>query len=198
MSDPDQAALDPIFWLHHASIDRRGTNGSRRAFEPDRRVWLEQSFELFNENPNAFRSRAETTCRNGSSSKSSPTGSRSPRTVRTAPAPKRRARCSQQQRGLVPDGIVGPITCVPPSRRHNAGQAGGTTTCRQPAASSATSDIALLRNCRGLGEHRLVGGGHDRVVAQVVGASRLVRTVDPRSVEWLGPSGSSPGPRAQA
>lgn len=47
MTDPDTAALDPIFWLHHANIDRLwevwnivgGAN-------PKLKVWLDRSFRL--------------------------------------------------------------------------------------------------------------------------------------------------------
>lgn len=47
MTDPDTAAMDPIFWLHHANIDRLwevwniggGTN-------PVLKVWLDRSFRL--------------------------------------------------------------------------------------------------------------------------------------------------------
>jgi tyrosinase-like protein len=49
MFDPDTAALDPIFWLHHANIDRlwhvwRETPGHE---DPAETEWANQSFELF-------------------------------------------------------------------------------------------------------------------------------------------------------
>jgi tyrosinase len=43
MSDPDTAALDPIFWLHHANIDRLWASwntGSPRRHDPSRPAWL--------------------------------------------------------------------------------------------------------------------------------------------------------------
>lgn len=43
MSDPDTAALDPIFWLHHANIDRLWVSwntGSPHRHDPVRRTWL--------------------------------------------------------------------------------------------------------------------------------------------------------------
>ena len=58
MSDPDYAALDPIFWLHHANIDRlwdvwRALGGGRQnppAGTPDGQVWREQTFLFLDEN----------------------------------------------------------------------------------------------------------------------------------------------------
>jgi hypothetical protein len=53
MSDPNCAALDPIFWLHHANIDRLWTNwlaqGGGRA-NPTDRAWLATPFTFFDEN----------------------------------------------------------------------------------------------------------------------------------------------------
>jgi hypothetical protein len=52
MIDPSCAALDPIFWLHHANIDRLWTNwialGQGRA-NPDDETWLDQTFTLYDE-----------------------------------------------------------------------------------------------------------------------------------------------------
>lgn len=45
MADPDQAAKDPIFWLHHANIDRLWASWNNGA--PDESAWLDQSFTLF-------------------------------------------------------------------------------------------------------------------------------------------------------
>ena len=44
MSDPNCAALDPIFWLHHANIDRlvERLDRARRPREPDRAGWRDQ------------------------------------------------------------------------------------------------------------------------------------------------------------
>lgn len=48
MTDPDEAAQDPIFWLHHANIDRIwavwNANGGA---DPTDSKWLEQEFEFF-------------------------------------------------------------------------------------------------------------------------------------------------------
>lgn len=48
MADPDQAAQDPIFWLHHTNIDRVwdewDTSGTRA---PADSAWLDQEFELY-------------------------------------------------------------------------------------------------------------------------------------------------------
>lgn len=51
MSNPNTAALDPIFWLHHSNIDRlwmewnAGGGGN-----PKDSAWTDQTFELFDEN----------------------------------------------------------------------------------------------------------------------------------------------------
>jgi hypothetical protein len=52
MGDPDQAALDPIFWLHHANIDRLwsvwlGQGGGRA--NPSAPAWLTQPFPFHDE-----------------------------------------------------------------------------------------------------------------------------------------------------
>ena len=53
MSDPNCAAQDPIFWLHHANIDRLWTNwltqGGGRA-DPTDRAWLATPFTFYDEN----------------------------------------------------------------------------------------------------------------------------------------------------
>ncbi|WP_189115784.1 tyrosinase family protein [Pilimelia terevasa] len=53
MSDPNCAAQDPVFWLHHANIDRLWTNwaalGGGRA-NPADRSWLDQEFTFYDEN----------------------------------------------------------------------------------------------------------------------------------------------------
>ena len=53
MTDPRCAALDPIFWLHHANIDRLWNNwlalGGGRA-NPTESGWLNASFEFRDEN----------------------------------------------------------------------------------------------------------------------------------------------------
>jgi hypothetical protein len=51
MADPDFAALDPIFWLHHANIDRlwnRWRDDPSHA-NPSDNAWLTQRFEMFND-----------------------------------------------------------------------------------------------------------------------------------------------------
>jgi tyrosinase len=40
MSDPDKAALDPIFWLHHANIDRLWAAWTKGV--PNEKWWLHQ------------------------------------------------------------------------------------------------------------------------------------------------------------
>ncbi len=52
MGDPNTAALDPIFWLHHANIDRLwsvwlGQGGGRA--NPGQDAWLNQSFPFYDE-----------------------------------------------------------------------------------------------------------------------------------------------------
>jgi tyrosinase len=50
MSDPDTAAQDPIFWLHHANIDRiwnEWATGSTPHQNPDDPSWLSQSFKFY-------------------------------------------------------------------------------------------------------------------------------------------------------
>jgi hypothetical protein len=50
MTDPNTAALDPVFWLHHANVDRvweqwRGLGGTRtNPVDPD---WLDQEYGFF-------------------------------------------------------------------------------------------------------------------------------------------------------
>jgi Common central domain of tyrosinase len=44
MGDPDTAARDPIFWLHHANIDRLWWIWSKHHANPTRAKWIEQSF----------------------------------------------------------------------------------------------------------------------------------------------------------
>ncbi|HEV2844542.1 MAG TPA: tyrosinase family protein, partial [Thermoanaerobaculia bacterium] len=53
MSDPNLAARDPIFWLHHANIDRlwnvwKARGGGR--VDPTAQNWLDQVFVFFDEN----------------------------------------------------------------------------------------------------------------------------------------------------
>jgi hypothetical protein len=50
MTDPDTAALDPIFWLHHANVDRvweqwRGLGGTRT--NPPEAEWRDQAYGFF-------------------------------------------------------------------------------------------------------------------------------------------------------
>lgn len=49
MSDPDAAAADPIFWIHHANIDRLWFiwNGNPRHLNPNDPAWTGQSFSFF-------------------------------------------------------------------------------------------------------------------------------------------------------
>ena len=53
MTDPNCAALDPIFWLHHANIDRLWNDwlalGGGHANPPDA-AWLTPAFAFFDEN----------------------------------------------------------------------------------------------------------------------------------------------------
>jgi hypothetical protein len=58
MGDPFYAALDPIFWLHHANIDRlwvkwRGQDPSPPHVEPSSALWSNQPFGFYDENRNA-------------------------------------------------------------------------------------------------------------------------------------------------
>jgi tyrosinase len=52
MSDPDTAAQDPIFWLHHANIDRMWNRwlaqGGGRG-DPSDAAWLNQQFTFYDE-----------------------------------------------------------------------------------------------------------------------------------------------------
>jgi Common central domain of tyrosinase/Polyphenol oxidase middle domain len=53
MSDPDTAAQDPIFWLHHANIDRLwkrwlGEDAGRQ--DPTDSAWLNTTFTFYDEN----------------------------------------------------------------------------------------------------------------------------------------------------
>lgn len=55
MRNPDTAGLDPIFWLHHANIDRVWAVWNERQSpppgkNPTKGEWLTQSFEFFDEN----------------------------------------------------------------------------------------------------------------------------------------------------
>jgi tyrosinase len=51
MADPDAAAADPIFWIHHANIDRLWFiwNTARHRNTNDRR-WTRQTFSFFDAN----------------------------------------------------------------------------------------------------------------------------------------------------
>jgi len=52
MQDPDLAALDPIFWLHHAQIDRLWKQWLRQGGgreDPTDSAWLNTTFEFFDE-----------------------------------------------------------------------------------------------------------------------------------------------------
>ncbi len=44
MGDPDTAAEDPIFWLHHANIDRLWWRWQRHHTDPTKPAWTGQSF----------------------------------------------------------------------------------------------------------------------------------------------------------
>ncbi|MDN5204915.1 tyrosinase family protein [Fulvivirgaceae bacterium BMA10] len=54
MSDPNTAAQDPIFWLHHANIDRLWEKwlelGNGRANPTNDEAWMNTVFEFFDEN----------------------------------------------------------------------------------------------------------------------------------------------------
>lgn len=56
MSDPATAALDPIFWLHHANIDRLWERwlqrGGGRANPTQDQQWMNTNFTFFDENGN--------------------------------------------------------------------------------------------------------------------------------------------------
>jgi hypothetical protein len=59
MTDPDTAALDPIFWLHHANIDRLWETWRLAGHaNPTTQSWATRSFRLRNEQGNAVRMRA--------------------------------------------------------------------------------------------------------------------------------------------
>ncbi|MDQ3725863.1 MAG: tyrosinase family protein [Actinomycetota bacterium] len=47
MTDPDEAAKDPIFWLHHANIDRIWAEWAVTHPKPEDPNWLDQRFEFF-------------------------------------------------------------------------------------------------------------------------------------------------------
>ena len=57
MQDPDRAARDPIFWLHHANVDRLWTRWVRK--HPGRtttnRGWRQEEFSFFNRQGNRVR-----------------------------------------------------------------------------------------------------------------------------------------------
>ncbi len=54
MGDPRFAAKDPIFWLHHANIDRlwQEWNENPGRVDPDKESWTKRSFELFDTDGN--------------------------------------------------------------------------------------------------------------------------------------------------
>lgn len=47
MGNPDTAAQDPIFWLHHANIDRIWAEWSVQGEDPTDGAWRDQQFEFF-------------------------------------------------------------------------------------------------------------------------------------------------------
>lgn len=47
MGNPDTAAQDPIFWLHHANIDRIWAEWSVQGEDPTDGAWRDQRFEFF-------------------------------------------------------------------------------------------------------------------------------------------------------
>jgi tyrosinase len=47
MGNPDTAAQDPIFWLHHANIDRIWSEWSVGGADPSDGAWKDQRFEFF-------------------------------------------------------------------------------------------------------------------------------------------------------
>jgi tyrosinase len=49
MSDPDMAAKDPIFWLHHTNIDRIWAEWSLTHQNPTEKAWRDWKFEFFDE-----------------------------------------------------------------------------------------------------------------------------------------------------
>lgn len=49
MGDPDTAASDPIFWLHHANIDRLWWQWQKTHHDPKVAKWTNQSFGFFDE-----------------------------------------------------------------------------------------------------------------------------------------------------
>lgn len=58
MSDPDTAALDPIFWLHHANIDRLWEHWRLAGqANPTTQTWTRRSFRLRDETGRAVRMR---------------------------------------------------------------------------------------------------------------------------------------------
>jgi tyrosinase len=50
MTDPATAAQDPIFWLHHANIDRLWWTWQQTHANPADRAWLDQEFSFYDEN----------------------------------------------------------------------------------------------------------------------------------------------------
>jgi tyrosinase len=56
MSDPNLAARDPIFWLHHCNIDRLWNRwlalGGGRINPVNNNVWMENRFTFYDENSN--------------------------------------------------------------------------------------------------------------------------------------------------
>jgi tyrosinase len=54
MQDPNRAARDPIFWLHHANVDRLWTRWVRKnpGRTPTAQSWRQQAFSFFNKQGN--------------------------------------------------------------------------------------------------------------------------------------------------